>query len=75
MDLIAGEIERQDLSQIEVASRVGVAWSDISNMTHDRGRTYALERLFEVLHGLGGSITILAEIGTTRERIPVFARP
>ncbi len=74
MHLITDEIERLGLSQIAAATRVGVAQSDISNMTRGRGRTYSMERLFEVLHGLGGGITILAEVGSTMERIPVFAR-
>ena len=74
MHLIAGEIERQGLSQAEVAARVGIAQSDVSNITRGRGRIYSMERLFEVLHGLGGGITIIAEIGTTKEKISVFAR-
>ena len=74
MHMIADEIERQGLSQNEAAERVGVAQSDISNITRGRGRTYSMERLFEVFHALGGGVTILAEVGSIKERIPVFTR-
>ena len=74
MHMVAEEIERQGLSQNEAAKRVGVMQSDISNMTRGRGRTYSMERLFEVFHNLGGRVTIIAEVGSIKERIPVFTR-
>lgn len=72
MRLIATEIERQGLSQAEAGQRAGAAQSDISNIVRGRGRTYSLERLFEILHGLGGGVSIVARIGGKTETIPVF---
>lgn len=75
MHLIADEIERRGLTQAQAADIVGAEQSDISNITRGRGRRYSMDRLFAVLHRLGGNITIVAEVGPTKEQIPVFARP
>ena len=73
MLFIAKIIDGQGLTQAEAAKRLGIAQSDVSNIVRGRGRTYSLDRLLGVLHRLGADITIEAKVGTTKERIPVFA--
>jgi predicted XRE-type DNA-binding protein len=73
MRLIAKAIEADGLTQTDAAQRLGVAQSDVSNIVRGRGRTYSMDRLFEILHRLGVKITIEAAIGTTKARISVFA--
>ena len=73
MRFIKLAIEREGLTQIQAAARVGVAQSDISNIVRGRGRAYTMDKLFEVIHGLGGAVTIEAQVGKKRERIAVFA--
>lgn len=73
MHLIKAAIERDGLTQVEAAKRAGIAQSDVSNIVRGRGRTYSMERLFDIIHALGGNITIQAEIGKSKERIAVYA--
>jgi predicted XRE-type DNA-binding protein len=73
MLLIKKTIERQGLTQAEAAKRIGIAQSDVSNLIRGRGRTYTMDKLFGILHALGGGITIEAKVGRKIERIPVFA--
>ena len=72
MLLIKKTIEHKKLTQIEAAELVGVGQSDISNIIRGRGRTYTMDKLFNVIHALGGDITIEAKVGRKRERIAVF---
>jgi predicted XRE-type DNA-binding protein len=72
MRLIKRLIERDGLTQMQAAERAGIAQSDISNIARGRGRTYTMDRLFGIIHRLGGDITIEAKIGRTKERITVF---
>jgi|SRR5579862_2310161 len=73
MRLIKLVIEREGMTQTQAAERAGVAQSDISNIMRGRGRAYTMDKLFEVIHGLGGSVTIEATIGGNEARIAVFA--
>lgn len=73
MHFIERAIEREGLTQLEAAERAGVAQSDISNIVRGRGRTYTMARLFSIILGLGGEITIEAKFGRAKERIAVFA--
>jgi predicted XRE-type DNA-binding protein len=73
MRLIKQFIEQQGLTQSGAAERAGVAQSDISNIVRGRGRTYTMDRLFSIIHGLGGNVTIEAKVGNSKERIAVFA--
>jgi predicted XRE-type DNA-binding protein len=72
MLLIKRAVESQRLTQTQAAKRIGVAQSDISNIVRGRGRVYTMDKLFEVIHGLGGNIVIEAKVGTKKERIDVF---
>lgn len=65
-------IEQKGLTQVNAADLIGVSQSDISNIMRGRGRTYTMDRLFDVLHGLGARVTIEAQAGERRERIAVF---
>jgi len=73
MRLIKLTIEREGLTQVQAAERAGVAQSDISNIARGHGRTHSMDRLLSIIHGLGGNVTIEAEVGSTKERIPLFA--
>jgi predicted XRE-type DNA-binding protein len=72
MRLIKLAIGHEGLTQFQAAERAGVAQSDISNIVRGRGRTYTMDRLFSIIHGFGGNVTIEAEIGRAKERISVF---
>jgi len=72
MRLIAKRIEALGLNQVGAAERIGMAQSDISNIIRGRGRTYSMDRLFEVFHKLGGKVAIEAQVDDMCERIPVF---
>lgn len=73
MRLITLAIEHEGLTQLQAAERAGVAQSDISNIVRGRGRSYTMDRLFSIIRGLGGDVTIEAKLGSTKERIAVFA--
>jgi len=73
MLLIKKTIEHKGLTQTEAAELVGVGQSDISNIMRGRGRTYTMDRLFAIVHALGGKVTIEATLGRKKERIAVFA--
>ena len=58
---IAGEIDRRGLTQMEAATTIGVAQSDVSNLARGRLAGYSMERLYRFLNMLGQDVRIVVQ--------------